>query len=254
MAKYESEYDYTYGIKIASSTALTSVSTGAADNDKIPTKGYVDDNAGGGTPINATFSTSFETTTRVTTSTGGSGTATASNKGLTISTGATATSYTRMFGALDGSSGYIFLGNPKFSWIGIKTIGDLYNGISFLGIGNLLTYSGSGITFTQDHIGFKIIASGGTRTLYATQGDGTTESATVLTTVDSNDVLDLIAVITSGTSVDYYWRKNGGDLSAKTTISANYPIGMGYYYQAGVSNIDNASITSLTLNGFSYKR
>lgn len=41
------EKNFTTGIKISSSALLSSVVTGTSDNDKIPTKGYVDDQIGG---------------------------------------------------------------------------------------------------------------------------------------------------------------------------------------------------------------
>lgn len=65
-----------------------------------------------------------------------------------------------------------------------------------------------------------MLYSGSDHTLYATQADGTTELASsALTTVTGADILELVAIVNGTTSVDYYWRKNGGSLSSVTTLT-----------------------------------
>ncbi len=93
---------------------------------------------------------------------------------------------------------------------------------SFCGIGSP-TIAGTGITFTPNHMGFKLLGNNTNVTLYGTVGNGSTETTVSLFSgVNSNDTLDLIMVINSG-SVDFYYRQNGSSLSTKQTISTGLP-------------------------------
>lgn len=100
---------------------------------------------------------------------------------------------------------------------------DTSTGSAYVGLGQV-DVDGTRHLFTDNHIGFKITTSGGVSTLSATQANGTTESATALTTLVATDVVEVILVVNSTTSVDYYYRLNGAaSLSSATNISANMP-------------------------------
>ena len=92
--------------------------------------------------------------------------------------------------------------------------------------------------------------------LYATQADGTTENASAaLTTVAAFDDLDLILQVNSTTSVDYYWRLNGGALSSATNLTSN--IGRQNttaYVTFQLTNSNTASATTMSVNTASYRR
>ena len=94
----------------------------------------------------------------------------------------------------------------------------------FLGLG-APTVGGAGITYTADHIGFKIVrAASGAISLFATVANGTTETASsALTTVATDDNLDLSLKVTSADSVSFWWRKNGSAWSSATEITTNIP-------------------------------
>lgn len=134
---------------------------------------------------------------------------------------------------------------------------DAANGVGsyYTGLGSP-TPSGSGHDFTVSHTGFKIIKTGGVISLYATQADETTENASgALTTLIDSDELDLIVKINSTTSVDYYWRKNGGSLSSATNLTSNMPsMTAAYYLQNSASNNATAVNFIIDNNGMSYER
>lgn len=127
-------------------------------------------------------------------------------------------------------------------------------GSIYAGLGNPTVASASH-TFTVGHTGFKLTKGGGVWTLYATQADGTTENvSSALTTVGNTDYLDLILKVRSTTSVDYYWSKNGGALSAATNLTANMPAGTSTSVQistcAGGANCWN----NITVMSASYQK
>jgi len=222
---------------VAAGTAthvLTSNGAGAA-----PTFQAV---ATGGDP-KMRVATSFETSGRFGQAVLGSGVVSFSSDGLIIDAAAAAASSARATWSIEGKLG-IALGSPTFSCgIGLKNKGTDCD--SFFGLGNI-TVATAGITYTDLHIGFKITwASSGAASLYATQADGSTETASgALTTIAANDFLDLILVVNSTTSVDYYWRKNGGSLSSATNLTANLDVAL-VTGTAGfaVSNKDQSSQT-----------
>jgi hypothetical protein len=172
------------------------------------------------------LSTLFETSGRFSTSVGGSGSTTFGASGLTINTGATGGSYARGYLTIgDGTGGsHASNGSPTFGVVlQLKTIPNV--GSTFHGIGNCVV-AGTGHDYTQNHIGFKLVGDGsGTATLYATVGDGVTEtaSAALLTGVNVNDVLDLAFQMNENASVDFYCRLNGAAQSAAITLSTHIP-------------------------------
>lgn len=124
---------------------------------------------------------------------------------------------------------------------------------AFYGIG-VPTVNGAGHTYTMNHIGFKVIKTGGVVSLYATQADGTTESASAaLTTLTTGDI-DLILKVNGTTSVDYYWSKSGGTLSAATNLTSNIPTGDTDQTQCSISNNATAVTFNMRILGMSYSR
>lgn len=110
------------------------------------------------------------------------------------------------------------------------------------GFGELVNdIAGGNSAFVSKHVGFKIVrTSSGAINLYATQGDGTSETvSSVLTTVAAYDVLELIFRINDDSSVDYWWRKNNGARSAATNLTGNLPTGGERWICFGVSNINS---------------
>lgn len=187
-------------------------------------------------------------------STGGGGGGSAfTGDGYAMSTSATISSsinisHTISFGSKSE------LGSPIFTThVNLTSIGTDVQ--SFIGIG-APTVSGAGITYTDKHIGFKITrASSGTINLFGTQADGTTENATAaLTTVAATDDLDLFFKVNASASVDYYWRKNGGALSAATNLTTNIPTNCGGVVTGALSNVGVATNTNGRLYSSSYER
>lgn len=126
---------------------------------------------------------------------------------------------------------------------------------SFFGIGYRAAVA-SGFDYTTfTHVGFKLIKTGGAVSLYATQTSGGANTASsALTTVVDGDVLELSFKINGSSSVDYYWRKNGGALSSATNLSTNVPtaaVGTLYF---GVANNNTATSFNIAYQGFTYER
>lgn len=175
--------------------------------------------------------------------------------GLVLDTTATISSYLSIKWLLggDNANAKLAAGNGIFSCqLRQSTIAT--TGSSYFGLGSA-TPGGAGHTYTDTHIGFKIIYAAGVATLSATQSAGVTESATSLTTLSANDVVDCIAVITSGTSTAYYYRLNG-TLSTVTTISTNMPAASAaiHYMQFSISNNASTSQQVVDVASASYTR
>ena len=218
------------GVLIGNGTGAVQV-TGAGTSGQVLTSNGagVDPTfqaGGAGTPtMKAT--TLFETAGRFSTSAAGSGAVTFGNTGMYLNVGATGASYSRGLFSIAGLSSFaIFSGSPIWS-CSIRVVALTVasgTGHAFFGLGDPTIAGVGGITFTDDHIGFKIIKTGGVATLYATQANAATETASAaLTTLADNDMIDLILKVNGTTSVDYYWRKAGGALSAATNLTTNLP-------------------------------
>ncbi len=177
------------------------------------------------TVVEVITATDFADPNRFSNAVVGSGNVNITNvNGGSIDTGSTSgSSGNCIFGLSQGATDDIRLGSPAFAWRGtVSVIGT--SGDGFVGIG-APTVAGSGITFTDRHIGFKFLMTAGpTCTVYATQGDGTTENvSSALTTIATGDVLELFLKVNGTSSVDYYWRNNGGAWSAATNLTTNFP-------------------------------
>jgi hypothetical protein len=177
------------------------------------------------------------------------GSSTYTAAGLTLSTGATASSSQRnLFTFMnDGTTYPLFKGQPKISLALYLNSAATITGQYYGGLGNI-TVNGSGHTFTGSHVGFKLVGNGTTTTLSATIANGTTETATVLCTLVQNDVILLRAITNVDNTVSFYYNKNFAGWSIATTIVAtNSPINQSAspYIQQSVSNVATANTFSV---------
>ena len=118
-----------------------------------------------------------------------------------------------------------------------------------------MTVAGTGHTFTTNHIGFKILKAAGVVSLYGTQADGVTENATsALTTFAENDTFDLVFKVNGTSSVDYFYRKNGGALSAATNLTTNLPTANTQTLQLSSSNVSTATAFNIAFFSMRYTR
>lgn len=170
-----------------------------------------------------TMFTAFESSTRFTTVNVNTGATGFGDQGFNMTTGGTAGSSSRtLLGMAQGANDDITTGSPSFTCkFNIATLGT--TGDAFVGIG-APTVAGTGITFTVRHAGFKVIITGSVASLYATQADGTTELASsALTTIAVGDEIEVFLKFNGTSSIDYYWRKNGGAWSSATNLATNLP-------------------------------
>lgn len=208
----------------------------------------------GFTPKAIVVSTVFETAGRFVDITN-SGTNTFNTFGLamaTTATGGRAAGVTMYL--VSATNGNVFLGSPLFTASICHTaIGS--TGSAFIGLG-LVTKSGTGHTYTTDHCGFKILIAAGVSSLYATQGNGSSETASsALTTIaQGTDQVDVMLKINGTASIDYYWRKNGTAWSAATNLTTNLPDTAATTIQLSVSNDSTAVSQNLEVQSVSYSR
>ena len=153
---------------------------------------------------------------------------------------------------------------PGENWthIGVKNpssigIGNSITYETYMGIGNL-TIAGSGITWTGDHIGFAITNNGASRSsLYATQASGgvETRSSALLTNINAGvDVLELFLKVNGSSSVDYYYRVNGGALSSATNLNTHVPTGGYGYFNFAIDNLGGSNEAQAQFYNFNYIR
>lgn len=179
----------------------------------------------GAFPPRIIASTVFEDTARFTeTLVGGAGVS-YGTAGVDLDTSATISSSAHcLWTAMNaGNGGGVFTVFPT-EWNAIirpSAIGTDFQ--SFFGLG-APTVGGAGITYTVNHIGFKITrAASGAINLVATQAGGTETASATLTTVATNDSIDLALRVNGTSSVDYWWRKNDGAWSSATNLTTNVP-------------------------------
>lgn len=203
------------------------------------------------------FSTDYPASAKFVNTTVGTGSATYSAAGLTLTTGATGTSSQRNLWTFqnDNTTWPIFSNNPKIGISMYLNCAGSLTGSWYGGLGNI-TVNGSGHTFTGDHIGFKMTTSGGVTSLFGTVAASATETATAaLQTMVLNDLVDLRAIVTGSSNVAFYTRKNFGAWSAATNVTTNIPTSSpSPYVQQSVSNnaTANAFIVITTLASVSY--
>jgi hypothetical protein len=187
----------------------------------------------------------------------GSGTITYGTQGVDLATTVTGNSASRLaYQLTDSTTINLFSGSPTFSCTMSCVVLGAANGLIGCATVGLLTVNASGVTLTGNHFGFKLIREAGVYNLYGTQSGGTESATAVLTTATAGDVFDLMAVLTSDTSAVYYYRKNGGALTASAALSTNIPSSAtnSGHFTFGVSNIANAANLDLLFGGFSYTR
>lgn len=204
-----------------------------------------------------TFYTDFPASGKFVNTTVNTGSATYTAVGLTLTTGASATSSQRNLFTFqnDNTTFPIFSNNPKISLsIYLNSAGTL-TGSWYGGLGNI-TVAGAGHTFTGDHIGFKLTTSGGVTSLFGTVADGTETATAALTTIVQNDTLDLRAIVTGTSNVAFYYRKNFGAWSSATNVTTHIPSSSpSPYMQQSVSNNStaNAFIVISTCESVTYQ-
>src|SRR6185369_4048278 len=169
--------------------------------------------SGGSTTAESVWSTSFEDTARFSSAVVSGGVVTFSTYGVQIDTSTTTTSSAYIRYDTAAFHAYPFFGSPTFK-TNVYMAAKGATASSFFGIGNV-TVGGTGHTYTVKHIGFKIVISASTASLYATQADGSTENASsALITVATDDTLELAFKVNGTSSVDYYYRQNNGSWSS----------------------------------------
>lgn len=196
-------------------------------------------------------STIFETATRFTSLViGGSNTF---GDGLEMDTTNTTTSCAGITWRMIGQGSDSFAKSPTFSAaMVLVTIGT--TGSAYFGIGSV-TVNGSGHTFTTKHAGFKIIISDSVATLYATQGDGSNETASsALTTIAAISGIEVFLRINGTSSIDYYWSISGGAWSAAINLATHVPTALNSFCQISVSNEAVATQNILYAYAASYSR
>jgi len=175
------------------------------------------------TSPNVKFATMFDSSTRWSTN-HSSGTATFGASGVSLDTTATGSRQAHIYASstISGAKNEAYLGSPSFSCsFACMTIGTTGN--SFCGIGDPST---AGVGSTVNHAGFFAQTVAGVCSLYASNSAGSANTkSSALTTIAAGDVVDCYLKFNASTSIDYYWRINGGAWSSATNQSTNIPIG-----------------------------
>lgn len=183
-----------------------------------------------------------------------SGTNTFDTVGVLQDTTSTGSRYASINWEINNS---MFVGSPVIH-IALNCVTNGTDGMSwtFLGIDDPNSGFTSAAAVTAKHVGFKIIyTTGPVATLYATQADGSTENvSSALTTLATTDYVELTAKINGTTSVDYYWRKNGGAWSSATNLTSNLPTTSVSYWSFGTSNFATATQNKIRWEAATYKR
>lgn len=202
-------------------------------------------------PLGTTIATVFETLTRFTRTITDSGAGALNTNGYLMSTGAGVNGSSDLKMTVNNLAGNLYLGSPIFSASLQYTDPGIAAGCtSFVGLGSL-TVATAGITFTGKHIGFKTI----NYNIYATQGDGTTETvSSAIASTATTDIFDFIFKVNGTTSVSYYYRQNGGALTLGATLTTNIPSGTTIGMQFSTSSNSTVNGLTLQLYGANYQR
>lgn len=207
--------------------------------------------AAAGVPLCVMFTEFAASAKHSQTATGG-GTCTFGLRGILINTSATGTS-SELVNWQMGAEG-AEIGSPQGSYVvRLETIGTDFQ--SLFAVGNP-TVNGTSINYLGNHIGFKITRTGsGTVSLFATQADGTTETASAaLATVGASEIYNLSWKANAVASIDYYWRRDGGAISSATNLTTNIPSSLTGNHSFSVSNATVASQTQFYVYSASYQR
>lgn len=171
----------------------------------------------GFTPVSR-FATTFETSTRFVIN-DSSGVTTFNTTGMSMDTTSTSTRSTGRYVPSSGSSSNIFVGSPSMgASFQFNTIGTT---------GTFVCVVGEDVqdpADTSPHAGFMVDIAAGVASLKASNANGTTQTkSAALTTLTTADQVDVALKFNGTTSIDYYWRKNGGAWSSATNQSTNIP-------------------------------
>lgn len=200
--------------------------------------------------LNKKAFTNFETAGRFIGSTGGTGSNTFGNQGVTIACGATGTSYARLLWDIAG----VFRGIPTFTaTLNMFSVGS-GDARSFVGMG-LPNIDGSGITYSgRTQVGFRIDKTSGVVTLSSEMNDGGsgTSVGTNITTVAEGDIIELYIKMTT-TQVKWYYRKNSGDVTLGDTQTTHIPSDSTQYLFFGVSNTGSANDFKIIMQCAAYE-
>lgn len=118
----------------------------------------------------------------------------------------------------------------------------------YAGIGPI-TNAGTGHTFTNKHIGAKLISDGNNWVVSGTQADGSTESTVqLLANAQRNDTIDVL-VFVNGTTVTYGVQVNGAGFSY-SNLTGNTPAGGSTEYRLQWSH--NTANTNVAISNDFY--
>lgn len=202
------------------------------------------------------FHCDFSATGRI--SQAGTGTTLFNSVGMTTSTTTTINRFRQNIITVFGNNtADIFRTSEATFTLYIQNAGTtLSSGNAYAGIG-VVTVSGSGHTFTDNHVGFKILTLGSsTYGLYATQANGTTESETFLTNVTVSTTIQVaVKIDTASNSANYYYNIENSGWSTATNIATNLPTSTtnGYGLQVSVTNQNTANVFAISAISAYYK-
>lgn len=237
--------------KTTVSSGLIPFSAGPASDPtfKVTQEGFL--SSVGMTSINTKAFTSFETTGRFWNQV---------NTGIgAINFGITGMQMSSAGGAVASSKARWYVGpcsgNSTLTTSMIINVANADDTSYYLGIG-ALSVASTGITFTETHIGFKIIGNTADGyKYYGTVANGGVETTTLLATVSGGNSADLALKVTSNTSVEFYYRRTDqASLGSwiKGTITSGIPTLSGVSYNdiqfACSSDNTNASYNLQVLN------
>lgn len=219
----------------------TAATQSSSDNStKLATTAYADAAGAGGDPVAfLTLAEYFANVDRLQNGTDGTGFSLFGNTGSNMSTGGDADSYANV--RMTNVAFYtLFALDSDFSVLSeiVDTAGTDFQ--TFLGVGALIV-SGSGITYTAPHYGFKVVrSSSGTTTLSATNANGT-ETATDTGITVTTGQMYLLTARKVGSEIKYYV-----DGVLKATHTTNIPSGSeNTPLQLAISNVSTASTSSM---------
>ena len=200
------------------------------------------------TTLNMKVFTSFESSGRFVLT--GDVAPTFGNNGMVVAPGTTA-HFSR---ALWWVSNFVFGNLPTFTCAVIPITAIAGDGVGFVGLG-LPTITSSGMIETgKNYCGFEFKKTSGVLTVIAVQcdGGGTVTFSGTLRTLAVDDSLELFIKV-NDSSIDYYTRLNGSDLSAVTTLSATLPTGAEHYISFVTSNKDSTDDMKLQFQCAAYE-
>ncbi len=218
--------------------------------DKSGTFALTSDISGGSSLPKSNISTVFETAARFSSIVSG-GTNTFGTAGLSMDTTATGSRVAGVISSI-GANDDVFGQSPVlFATFRPSTIGTA--GFLMICVGDVEANAQN----INDHFGFKVeYTAGPTATLYGSQADGSTESLTsALTTLATNDSVEICAKMNTTSSVDYYWRKNGGAWSSASNLTTNLPnTATNIFMSVCLNNAATATQNTAAIYSFNYER